>query len=161
MTLPDEEYFDKPLRGKTLEEHGVVLVRTSQERMDDYFIYTNVPHLFHHHSPTGFEWGYGGSGPTDLAFVISELYLRRLGWKGVTMTTHSKDVVSMLAYRLRNEVKRRWIAGMPDKGGTIPHAELEGFFKGEMALAQQSKALTHEDSATAEYWQFEEAFEDD
>lgn len=28
--------------------------------------------LFHRmrHSPTGFEWGYGGSGPADLAFSI-------------------------------------------------------------------------------------------
>ena len=23
-----------------------------------------------HHSPTGFEWGYGGSGPADLAYSI-------------------------------------------------------------------------------------------
>lgn len=28
---------------------------------------TNVPHAWKLHSPTGFEWGYGGSGPADLA----------------------------------------------------------------------------------------------
>ena len=28
---------------------------------------TNVPHRFVHHSPEGFEWGYGGCGPADLS----------------------------------------------------------------------------------------------
>ena len=31
---------------------------------------TNVPHLITRHSPTGFEWGYAGSGPADLALNI-------------------------------------------------------------------------------------------
>src|SRR5262245_32530261 len=30
-------------------------------------VITNVPHLVVHHSPDGFEFGYGGSGPADLA----------------------------------------------------------------------------------------------
>ncbi|MCI0596981.1 MAG: hypothetical protein L0Z48_10650 [candidate division Zixibacteria bacterium] len=36
---------------------------------------TNVPHRFVWHSPTGFEWGYGGSGPADLALNILALYV--------------------------------------------------------------------------------------
>ena len=30
----------------------------------------NVPHVIVRHSPTGFEWGYGGSGPAELALNI-------------------------------------------------------------------------------------------
>ena len=30
----------------------------------------NVPHRMVLHSPTGMEWGYGGSGPADLALNI-------------------------------------------------------------------------------------------
>ena len=30
----------------------------------------NVPHAIVRHSPTGFEWGYGGSGPAELALNI-------------------------------------------------------------------------------------------
>lgn len=37
-------------------------------------ILTNVPHDLVRHSPTGFAWGYGGSGPADLALNILLLY---------------------------------------------------------------------------------------
>ena len=42
------------------------------------------PHLPHvcRHSPDGFEWGYGGSGPADLAFNILYDYLLRTKCKG-------------------------------------------------------------------------------
>ena len=33
-------------------------------------IMVNVPHEITRKSPTGFEWGYGGSGPSDLALNI-------------------------------------------------------------------------------------------
>lgn len=33
-----------------------------------------LPHMVHH-SPSGFEWGYGGSGPADLALSILQDYL--------------------------------------------------------------------------------------
>ena len=46
---------------------------------------TNVPHLVVHHSPTGYEWGYGGSGPADLALNILEWQLRREGYRGDTI----------------------------------------------------------------------------
>ena len=34
------------------------------------------------HSPTGFGWGYGGSGPADLALNMLYDYLLRTKWKG-------------------------------------------------------------------------------
>ncbi|MBT9252140.1 MAG: hypothetical protein KM296_00220 [Brockia lithotrophica] len=36
-------------------------------------------HHVERHSPTGFEWGYGGSGPADLALSILHDYLNRSG----------------------------------------------------------------------------------
>ncbi|SMC07946.1 hypothetical protein SAMN00768000_3543 [Sulfobacillus thermosulfidooxidans DSM 9293] len=35
----------------------------------DGHILGDLPHLVRH-SPTGFEWGYGGSGPADLAYAL-------------------------------------------------------------------------------------------
>src|SRR5690554_605825 len=35
---------------------------------------TNVPHAWKHHSPSGMAWGYGGSGPADLALNILLLF---------------------------------------------------------------------------------------
>jgi len=40
---------------------------------------TNVPRLISRHSPTGFAWGYGGSGPADLALNICEAFARQMG----------------------------------------------------------------------------------
>lgn len=35
----------------------------------------DIPRRFVYHSPTGFEWGYGGSGPADLALNILGLFV--------------------------------------------------------------------------------------
>ena len=42
------------------------------EEPNDVIVTVNDKHLEHHiyHSPTGFSWGYGGSGPADLARSI-------------------------------------------------------------------------------------------
>lgn len=65
-------------------------------------IITNVPHSWVLHSPTGFEWGYGGSGPADLALNILLLFADR-------------DT----AYRLHQAFKKQFVAAMPRGGGII------------------------------------------
>lgn len=54
---------------------------------------TNVPRRFTYHSPDGFEWGYGGSGPADFAWNIlsifmgkkeSEIYHQDFKWDFIT-----------------------------------------------------------------------------
>lgn len=54
------------------------------------------------HSPDGFEWGYGGSGPGDLA----------LNLLGVLVPPPE-------AWRLHHEFKRLFIAPLPDSGGSL------------------------------------------
>lgn len=39
-------------------------------RLPDGTAQANIPHGLTFHSPDGFEWGYGGSGPADLALNI-------------------------------------------------------------------------------------------
>ncbi len=55
-----------------------------QREGDDYhaIVSTNVPHLGVHHSPSGFEFGYGGSGPADLALNVCQFYLNSIGYQG-------------------------------------------------------------------------------
>lgn len=62
---------------------------------------SNVPH-FVRHSPTGIEWGYGGSGPADLALSI----LRRFT---------DPDTAERLYQRFKEDV----IATVPHEGGLI------------------------------------------
>lgn len=60
------------------------------------------------HSPTGFEWGYGGSGPSDLAYNI----LRTIG------------LPIPKAQALYHHFKRAFIESMPHEGRTIKEAEI-------------------------------------
>lgn len=63
---------------------------------------TNVPCQVVVHSPTGFEWGYGGSGPADLALNILLLFTDR--------------VTAEQSYQA---FKWAFIAPMPEGGGRI------------------------------------------
>lgn len=59
------------------------------------------------HSPTGFEWGYHGSGPADLALNVLALF-----------------VPPPEAWRLHQEFKRAFIAPMPRQGGVLRAAAI-------------------------------------
>lgn len=83
-------------------------------------IRTNVPHLVTHHSPTGFEWGYEGSGPADLALNILEAVLRLLEYKGETTNdTWRKQRCFRWAYQLHQSFKREFVAQIPREGGKV------------------------------------------
>lgn len=63
----------------------------------------NVPHAVVYHSPDGFEFGYNGSGPAELALNILMLFT---------------DFYSV-AWRHHQEFKREFIASLPEQGGVI------------------------------------------
>ena len=73
-----------------------------------------------HHSPTGFEWGYGGSGPADLALNIAEAILQRIGWRGERMPCYDGECYK-LAWQMHQDLKRTFIAPMDEAGGVIPY----------------------------------------
>ena len=63
---------------------------------------TNVPRRIIVHSPTGFSWGYGGSGPADLAWNILSIFIGQ---------EEAEKYYQMF--------KWQFIATMPIKGGVI------------------------------------------
>lgn len=63
----------------------------------------NIPIRFYFHSPTGIEWGYGGSGPADLALNILVCFLS-----------------SNAAFGLHQRFKEDFIVPLPNAGGEIP-----------------------------------------
>ena len=99
-------------------EEGVILRRDAQG-----VCYTNVPHFCIHHSPDGFEWGYGGSGPADLALNLVEYLLLRQGYNGSRMTLH-KGSCFRLALQLHQSCKQHFIADIPKAGGHILLSDL-------------------------------------
>src|SRR5687767_7716662 len=68
-------------------------------------IRVNIPQAHTHHSPTGFEWGYGGSGPADLALNIAARFLPlEPGEVGVELRDGTE--VSADAFEVYQDLKR-------------------------------------------------------
>lgn len=98
--------------------YGKALEKEEEERMSQYITYQgdiickrteqgpvfNIPHLHKKHSPSGMEWGYGGSGPADFALNALAAYIGR--------EAAERD-------GLYQEFKWDFIAPMPFLGGTI------------------------------------------
>lgn len=61
------------------------------------------------HSPTGFEWGYGGSGPAQLALAI--------------LADHFQD--SELAQRFYQDFKFKVIGSLKDETWTLSSGEID------------------------------------
>lgn len=68
----------------------------------------NVTHI-PVHSPTGFEIGYGGSGPADLALAICEDYLQRTGYDGPRQRIGHAEFFQ-LAWMLHQDFKWMFLA---------------------------------------------------
>jgi hypothetical protein len=92
------------------------------QRLPDGTAQTNVPQLVVWHSPTGFEWGYAGSGPADLALNLVEFVLRLRKYKGKQARSLPCFAMSV---ELHQEFKRRFVEQLPHAGTAIPFAEVE------------------------------------
>lgn len=80
-------------------------------------VHADVRRLIHH-SPSGFEVGYGGSGPADLALSILNAFVPPTGpddrvklWRG--------DRCSRFAWAHHQDFKWEFIAKLPHAGGVI------------------------------------------
>lgn len=85
---------------------------------DDKRAMANIPRTCEIHSPDGFEWGYGGSGPADLALNILNAFVPPDS-DGRKSTICRKGTCSYTADSLHQQFKSDFIAGMPEEGGTI------------------------------------------
>lgn len=105
---------------------GIVLVRTEQG------FATNVPHLVCWHSPDGFNSGYGGSGPADLALNLAEIILRKIGYEGnLSEPLYDGRCCFEAAARMHQDVKWKFIApalaGSEPGKVVIPFAEVRDY----------------------------------
>lgn len=81
--------------------------------------WTNVPVTVICHSPSGYEWGYRGSGPSDLALNILN-WLVPPGADGMEPVRCWNGACSRTAWALHHDFKESFLAGMPREGGEIP-----------------------------------------
>jgi hypothetical protein len=83
----------------------------------------DVLHLVQH-SPTGFEWGYDGSGPADLALSILGKFVPPAGPDDRIMLTDGA-FCSRFAWKHHHAFKIDFIAGMRQGGGVIRAADVQ------------------------------------
>ena len=79
----------------------------------DVYLQTNVPWLVRHHSPTGMNAGYGGSGPADFALNILQWRLSQDCWSHLPHDDHVTlwdGQALKLAYRLHQDFKWQFLA---------------------------------------------------
>lgn len=80
-------------------------------------VVTNVPRSVVRGSPDGHEFGYGGSGPHDLALDILAYFCPPADQSDQIECT--KGYCSKTAWRLKQEFCKDFIACMPEEGGSI------------------------------------------
>ena len=78
----------------------------------------NVTQAVIHHSPSGLEYGYTGSGPADFALNVLALFLP-VGCDGEKPFRCYQGECSATAFRLHQAFKIDFIARLPPEGGTI------------------------------------------
>ena len=80
---------------------------------------SSIPQRHVHYAPKGFDWGFGGSGPADLALNVLALFLPLAPeTSGVALRDGSS--VSEAAWALHQECKYDLIATLPRSGGHLP-----------------------------------------
>jgi len=84
--------------------------------------HTNVPHRVVRHSPSGLLWGYGGSGPADLALNILSVFIGQ-----------------RLAEGLYQDFKFEVIAKLPYEGGTIKRDDILEWVEGKQRNDERAK----------------------
>lgn len=99
----------------------------------------SVPQAVIHHSPDGFEWGYHGSGPADLALNILHAFLppgREINWNSENEKEWMRDdapervyrgMCSRLAWKLHQQYKQEVIANLPHDGGVLLAKDIEAW----------------------------------
>lgn len=95
---------------------------------------TNVERVVVHHSPDGFELGYSGSGPADLALnVMSSLFpLENLKLDEETedifsVKCYDGNRVSLMAWNLYQEFKEKFLSTADKDSGTIYWNNIENW----------------------------------
>lgn len=119
--------YDRVLADQPINEHGIIM-----RRGEDDTVITNVPHVAVHHSPDGYEFAFGGSGPSDLAMNIVAEIFRVEGWNGGEQVACYRGSVSERVWALHQPFKWEFIATAPRAGTVIPYETARNWLREKM-----------------------------
>jgi hypothetical protein len=93
-------------------------------RASDGTARSSIPQRHVHYAPTGFDWGFGGSGPADLALNVLALFLP-LAPEATSVALRDGSSVSEPTWALHQAFKYDLIASLPRSGGHITAKMIE------------------------------------
>jgi hypothetical protein len=93
----------------------------------------NISQAVVSHSPSGFEWGYGGSGPADFALNVLNLFVPPRA-DGFAPVKCYDGECSSTAWALHNDFKESFIAPLPKDGGRIRGADIRAWLSVRVGL---------------------------
>ena len=117
---------------KSLKETGLIC-----KRQDGIQPVTNIKQELIQHSLGGFEWGYGGSGPSDFALNILH-HLLPVGCDDREPVKCSKGECSRVAYELHQRFKWDFIEKMDREGGHIPILDINAWIDEQLGVSSQT-----------------------
>lgn len=88
--------------------------------------HASIPRTVIQHSPDGFEWGYAGSGPADLALNVLNAFVPP-ACDDLPPVACYRGHASQTAIQLHQPFKTALIAPMPHDGGVIPVGTIRDF----------------------------------
>lgn len=100
-------------------------------RGPDDRLHFNIGQAHVWHSPTGFEWGYHGSGPADFALNILALFIAPSPNPYENDRLPDRTSINADAVRLHQAFKAQYVAQLPREGGTIRGADIEAWIKAQ------------------------------
>lgn len=112
-------------------------------------VVTNVARTVVHHSPTGYEFGYGGSGPADLALNVLNLFVPP-GADGLPPVRCYRHSASRTAWQLHQPFKWKFIGPLPEEGGVIPGALIRAWIAGQQPAIQELYAPIEDEQGEEE-----------
>lgn len=103
-------------------------IRIARDTAGD--VVTNVPCYVRYHSPTGFNYGYGGSGPADLALNLAEAMLRCMAWKGEKIQLRDANTgknvrIFEMSWSLHQKVKWQIVAKLQNVEHVLSYQSVE------------------------------------
>jgi len=119
--------------------HPTIVVWRPGPRSALAAVRTNVPRSAIYHSPTGFEFGYGGSGPADLALCILAAIVPP-GTDGAEAVDCSSGTVSQTAMALHQRFKDH-VSGWSGWGVEIPTVTVRKWIHSRIDEAERAGAV--------------------
>ncbi|MBA3712356.1 MAG: hypothetical protein H0W76_07880 [Pyrinomonadaceae bacterium] len=142
----DSESIDIVCRREIIEGNASGENRLGEVRR----LHFNIRPTVIHHSPSGWEWGYAGSGPSDFALNVLQLFVPGDD-KGLPSVKCWRGTCSRFAWLHHIAFKNEFIARLPREGSVIEGATIRAWIaERQREDVARDEQTAHDDSDDTE-----------